>query len=62
MKRCGYTGDRVHELKFRAGPELFHTLKSLSEETQIAVAVLLRDLVNEALEQKREKAELMHEV
>ncbi len=55
MKRCGYTGDRVHEVKFRAGPGLYQALKAMSEGKQTAVAVLVRNLVTEALERKREK-------
>ncbi len=53
-RRGGYTsGERKHEVKFRATPSLFETLKSMSEQTQTAMAMVLRELVSEGLERRQ---------
>ena len=53
-RRGGYTpGDQKHEVKFRATPSLFQTLQSMSEQTQMAMATVIRELVSEALEQRQ---------
>jgi len=52
-RRGGYTpGDRKHELKFRATPSLYQTLQNMADENQSATALLLRELVSEALKQR----------
>ncbi|MGB6067882.1 MAG: hypothetical protein WBG50_24005 [Desulfomonilaceae bacterium] len=53
-RRGGYTaGDRKHEVKFRATSSLFETLKSMSEQTQTAMALVIRELVSEGLERRQ---------
>jgi hypothetical protein len=54
MLRGGYTGDKVHEVKFRATPRLYETLKAICEEQQAAMAFVLRDLVTKGLEQRQQ--------
>jgi len=54
-RRGGYTGDQRHELKFRASPSLFETLRTMSEESHTAMAMVIRQLVSKALDQGREK-------
>lgn len=53
-RRGGYTaGDQKHEVKFRATSSLFETLKSMSEQTQTAMAMVIRELVSEGLERRQ---------
>jgi hypothetical protein len=52
MKRGGYTGDKRHEVKFRATPDLLKTLKGICEERQAAMALVLRELLTAGLEQR----------
>lgn len=51
MKRGGYTGDKIHEVKFRATPKLYETLKDICEKQHEAMALVLRELVTAGLEQ-----------
>lgn len=55
-RRGGYTGDQRHELKFRASPSLFETLRTMSEETETAMAMVIRQLVSKGLEHNRDKS------
>ena len=53
VRRGGYSNDKRYELKFRANLALFQTLKKMSEQTQMAMAVVLRKLVSKGLEQSQ---------
>ena len=49
-RRGGYTFDRVHPVKFRADPKLYESLNKISEDTGMAMAWVLRRLVEKGLE------------
>jgi len=55
-RRGGYTGDQRHELKFRASPNLFEQLQAMSEEREMAMAMIIRGLITKALDLGREQA------
>jgi hypothetical protein len=56
MKRRGeYTCDRIHPVKFRASPKTFETLLQLSESKGVALACIVRDLVEEVLQPDKEE-------
>jgi len=55
-RRGGYTFDRIHPVKFRADPKLFQTLNKLSEESGMAMAWVLRRLVQKGLEAQQMRA------
>lgn len=59
MRRGGYSGDKRFELKFRADPVLYQTLKTISEKHGEALALVIRELVTEALGQKRDKPKVI---
>jgi len=54
-RRGGYSGDKQHALKFRASPSLFEQLQAISEEKQMAMATVLRQLVTKGLKQGQGK-------
>ena len=56
-RRGGYTFDRVHPVKFRAGPKMYNTLKKMSEDSGMAVAWVVRRLVEKGLEKCRARAD-----
>ena len=57
-RRGGYTpGDRKHEVKFRATASLFQTLRSISDEGQCAMAMVIRELVSEGLERRQAESD-----
>jgi hypothetical protein len=45
-RRGGYSGNRVHVVKCRISPDLYETLMLMATEKQIAMALLLRELVH----------------
>lgn len=55
-RRGGYTFDRIHPVKFRADPKLYESLNKLSDDTGMAMAWVLRRLVEKGLESHRMQA------
>ncbi len=55
MKRGGYSGDQRYELKFRANPALYETIKGISEQQGCAMALVIRKFVIKGLEREQEK-------
>jgi hypothetical protein len=53
MKRGGYTKDRTKELKFRDSQKMYEVVKELSLKRETTVAATLRQLIGEALEQRK---------
>ena len=52
-RRGGYTFDRIHPVKFRASPKMFETLQKLSEAEGMAMAGVVRRLVEKGLESQQ---------
>lgn len=48
-RKGGYSGDKCFPVKFHASRELRTTLMSLAEERQLAMACVVRGLVEKAL-------------
>lgn len=55
MRRGGYTKDLKHELKFRGSNQLWDQIKGISEQKEMTIAAVLRDLVVQALQQRQPK-------
>jgi hypothetical protein len=53
MRRGGYTKDRTKELKFRDSQKMYEVVKELSLKRETTIAATLRQLIGEALEQRK---------
>jgi hypothetical protein len=53
MKRGGYSGDKKMELKFRGSPTLYETIKTLAEQRETTMAAVMREMVEQRLNQRQ---------
>lgn len=52
MKRGGYPGNRVRECRFKDSLEFYQVIKEMSEERQVPVSQVFRELVTESLNRR----------